>query len=182
MKAASFVRRASLDAWSCWAGGTAQPAKMDTAARLPSRRRVSLRFITLPSRSRSLSRAMCARCRKASAVAGKASPSLAWNEKGERVPMPGCSPNKPLTASYLSRLAQPVPGSLTRPHMPPSNDETRSGTPETLGAQERRRRPHPASRHVGRCRRVAPGWARRAASNGSTPDLLSCKAACFGPP
>ena len=32
----------------------------------------------------------------------------------------------PQTPGYCSRLAQPVPGSLTRPHMPPSNVASRS--------------------------------------------------------
>jgi hypothetical protein len=33
----------------------------------------------------------------------------------------GCGALVPQTPGYCSRLAQPVPGSLTRPHKPPSN-------------------------------------------------------------
>jgi hypothetical protein len=33
--------------------------------------------------------------------------------------MLGCGEIVPQTPGYYSRLAQPVPGSLTRPHMPP---------------------------------------------------------------
>ena len=56
--------------------------------------------------------------------------------------------------------------------MPPSNVANTFLRAE-FSAQERRRRPHPASRQRGRSRRAAPGWARRAASNGSIPDLPS---------
>jgi len=39
--------------------------------------------------------------------------------------------------------------------------------------QEQRRRPHPAARQQGRCRRVAPGWTRRAHRPQSMRDLPS---------